>query len=142
MNLNQLLKATEKSKKRLGRGIGSGRGKTSGRGTKGQKARGKIPAHLKAGRLLYKRLPLKRGKGNSKTTIKPNVVSLEKLVVFKKGQTVDIQSLQSIGLIKSVSGGVKILGKVDKLEPLVIKVSISQGAKAIVEKMGGKVEDA
>lgn len=53
-----------KAKKRLGRGQGSGRGKTSGRGTKGQKARGKLRLGFNGGVAMYRKLPLKRGKGN------------------------------------------------------------------------------
>lgn len=64
MKLNQMVSIKSKPKKRLGRGIGSGKGKTAGRGTKGQKARGKIPIGLGGGLPLYKKLPLRRGQGN------------------------------------------------------------------------------
>src|SRR3989344_5360691 len=70
MRLETLPKITTKSAKRVGRGHGSGKGKTSGRGTKGQKARGKLPIthpHFEGGsRPLIKRLPIRRGKGNPK----------------------------------------------------------------------------
>lgn len=66
MKLHQLTKIKTKDKKRLGRGIGSGKGKTAGRGTKGQKARGKIPQTFTGGLSLYKKLPLRRGYGNPK----------------------------------------------------------------------------
>ncbi len=61
MNLSQLLKIKTKGLRRLGRGVGSGRGKTSGRGTKGQKARGKIPLNFTGAMALYKKLPRRRG---------------------------------------------------------------------------------
>ena len=67
MELNKLAKTTVKTKKRLGQGHGSGRVKTSGRGTKGQKARGKIPLRFEGGALpLIKRMPFHRGKGKNK----------------------------------------------------------------------------
>ena len=68
MNLNQLPKIKKTSKKRLGQGHGSGKVKTSGRGTKGQKARNKVPMYFEGGALpLIKRLPYRRGKGRNKS---------------------------------------------------------------------------
>lgn len=143
MNLDKLPKVKARSYKRLGRGIGSGRGKTAGRGTKGQKSRGNLPTQLISGKSLYEKLPLKKGKGNPKMSVKPVIVSLGKLTIFKKGEVVDAQLLISRGVIKENSrGGVKILGTADKLEALIIKLPISKNARAVVEKMGGKVADA
>ncbi len=76
MKLNELTKVKEISKKRLGRGLGSGKGKTSGRGTKGQKARGKIPAGFIGGLAFYKKLPLKKGQGNTKQSDNPKIIKL------------------------------------------------------------------
>ena len=68
MKLESLPKTTERRKKRLGLGHGSGRGKTAGRGTKGQRARGKIPISFEGGAIpLIKRLPFMRGKGKNKS---------------------------------------------------------------------------
>src|SRR5437868_15389382 len=94
MKLNTLPKLTVKSKKRLGRGLGSGKGKTGGRGQKGQKARGKIPAaNVGGGLILYKKLPFVRGWGNRKASEKPVIIALEKLNSFKAKSRLDIASL-------------------------------------------------
>ena len=88
MNLNKLPKLKSKSAKRIGRGQGSGRGKTATRGTKGQKARGKIAIthpHYEGGqRPLFKRLPYKRGKGNPKISKKPWVSISKFSISFPK----------------------------------------------------------
>src|SRR3990170_1640863 len=100
MRLHQLLKVKANTKKRLGRGIGSGKGKAGGRGTKGQKARGKIPAAFIGGSLpLYKKLPFVRGWGNMKSKPKPVVVSLNELNRFKANSTVSDASFVQEGLI-------------------------------------------
>ena len=94
MKLHELIKVKAKLKKRLGRGLGSGKGKTGGRGTKGQKARGKIPASFIGGTLpLYKRLPLKRGKGNPKLALTTRPISLTHLQVFKGKTQIDMEQL-------------------------------------------------
>lgn len=85
MKLHELMKIKTKNRKRLGRGLGSGKGKTVGRGTKGQKARGKMPAGFVGNLPLYKKLPLRRGKGN------PNPSKKEKKIkhrenLARKGQ--------------------------------------------------------
>ncbi len=80
MQLQSLPKIQARSQKRLGRGLGSGKGKTSARGQKGQKARGKIPAQFTGGGLaLYKKLPLLRGWGNRLAGKKPVVIRLDQL---------------------------------------------------------------
>src|SRR3989338_1055175 len=84
MKLSNLSKTIERSSKRVGRGTGSGKGKTGGRGSKGQKARGKIPAAFVGGSLpLYKKLPFVRGWGNKKANPKPVVITLDELNRFK-----------------------------------------------------------
>ncbi|OGD85737.1 50S ribosomal protein L15, partial [Candidatus Curtissbacteria bacterium RBG_16_39_7] len=94
MELSQLPKIVRKRKKRLGRGPGSGRGKTAGRGTKGQKARGRIRAGFEGGQTpLIKRLPLRRGKGNPKISKKPLVVNLKVLNLLPKDFLVDLENL-------------------------------------------------
>lgn len=143
MKLHELVKIKARGKKRLGRGVGSEKGKTSGRGTKGQKARGSIPAGFTgAGLPLYKKLPLKRGLGNRAITIKPKPLALSKLNIFKKDTVVDLEKLLKSNLInkEDLKRGVKILGGGLEVN-LTVKLPISQKAKAEVEKKGGKVEN-
>lgn len=129
-------------KKRLGRGIGSGKGKTAGRGTKGQKARGKIPATFTGSLAFYKKLPLRRGKGNVKVSEKPKVLSLDKLNVFKANTTVDIAKLleEKIVSTKDTKKGIKILGTGEIKNVLTLKLPVSLAARKKIEKAGGKVE--
>lgn len=143
MKLHQLIKLKTRSNKRLGRGIGSGKGKTAGRGTKGQKARGKIPATFTGSLSLYKKLPLKRGKGNSKVSTKPKLIKISKLQVFKDKTTVDIGKLIEAKLIseKDAKRGVKILGDGQLSTVLIIKLPISASARKKIESLGGKVEN-
>ncbi|MDO8573904.1 MAG: 50S ribosomal protein L15 [Candidatus Daviesbacteria bacterium] len=129
-------------KKRLGRGIGSGKGKTAGRGTKGQKARGKIPATFTGGLSLYRKLPLKRGMGNTTVSGKPKILSLDKLNVFKAKTVVDLVKLleEKIVSLKDVRKGIKILGTGEIKIALTVKLSVSDAARRKIEKAGGKVE--
>ncbi len=142
MKLNQLIKVKTKNKKRLGRGIGSGKGKTAGRGTKGQKARGKIPAGFVGSTPLYKKLPLKRGKGNPKRSQRVKRISLSKLNVFKKGSVIDMTKLLEATVIseKDAKIEVKILGSGEVNRALRIKLPISDYARKKIEKLGGKVD--
>lgn len=143
MQLHSLVKITKRRQKRLGQGYGSGRGKTAGRGTKGQKARSSIPLWFEGGgQSLIKRLPFLRGKGKNKVFREKSVVlKLSELNKFKKGAVVDIKALVSNRLIeeKYAKNKVKILadGKINV--PLTIKVSLSKGAKEKIEKSGGKI---
>ena len=143
MKLNQLQKVVTKSNKRLGRGLGSEKGRTSGRGSKGQKARGKMPVGFSgAGLPTYKKLPLRRGLGNRSVTLKPKIINLSQLNVFKKNVTVDLAELLKIKLVseKDVQRGVKILSDEGLTQSLVIKLPVSKKAKMEIEKKGGKVE--
>lgn len=143
MKLHELTKLTTRSKKRLGRGLGSEKGKTSGRGTKGQKARGSMSAGFTgAGLPLYKKLPLKRGLGNRAVSVKQKPLALSRLNIFKKGTVVDLDQLLKNNLIskKDVKKGVKILGEGLEVS-LTVKLPLSKKAKAEVEKSGGKVEN-
>lgn len=141
MELNNLMKVKTKSKKRIGRGIGSGRGKTAGRGTKGQKARGKIPAGFTGSSPLYKKLPLKRGLGNTKISAKPVVISLSALNVFKAKEVVDLEKLLKAKIIseKDIKRTVKILGGEIEKE-LIVKLPVSKSARKKIEAKGGKAE--
>jgi large subunit ribosomal protein L15 len=146
MKLESLPKTIDRRKKRIGRGPGSGKGKTGGRGTKGQNARGKLPIghpHFEGGqRSLFKRLPYKRGKDNPKISKKPLIVNLEALNVLSKGQTVNLESLIKFGIVKSDDAkhyGVKILGGGSLNIPLVIQLAASKSAIEKIKKAGGKV---
>lgn len=140
MKLHSLSKIVTKSQKRLGRGIGSGKGKTAGRGSKGQKARGKIPQTFTGTPALFKKLPLRRGQGNPQISTKPIPLSLSKLNQFRENSVVDIQKLIEQGIIKTkdVRRGVKVVyGEVSKA--LIIELATTRGARQKIEKMGGKV---
>lgn len=144
MKLSELPKTIEKSKKRLGRGTGSGKGKTGGRGMKGQKARGKIPAAFIGGSLpLYKKLPFVRGWGNKKANPKPVVISLEDLNKFKTNSTVSIETLVESGLVAGrgkQKRGVKVLNKGElTVKGLIIEIPVSSKVKEKIETAGGKV---
>src|SRR5579872_2876156 len=95
MELHSLPKTITKAKRRVGRGHGSGRSKTAGRGTKGQKARRSIPLHFEGGALpLTKRLPFLRGKGrNAALSIKSMPVNVDQLNTLAAGAEVTIESL-------------------------------------------------
>lgn len=145
MQLNNLPKINTKGKKRVGRGIGSGKGKTSGRGQKGQKARGKIPASLIGGSLaLYKKLPMLRGvaRGRQRIPVKTIGVNLERLNFLKVETKVDLETLIKARIVtwrQARRFGVKILGKGEVSVPLVIKLPISKRALEKIERAGGKV---
>ena len=144
MQLSTLTKITEKRLRRLGQGHGSGRSKTSGRGTKGQNARGKRALSFEGGALpLKKRLPFLRGKNKNKVFKRiPVVVNLSDLNSLPKGSTIDITLLIKHGLVdkkEALQDGVKILGngKLDTVLKVMLPTS-SSAAKAI-EKAGGSV---
>lgn len=111
MSPNNLKKSTKTSAKRLGRGLGSGKGKTAGRGTKGQKSRSgyNIPRRFEGGQTpLVQRLAKKRG--FSSHQIRPQIVKYSKLLkIFKDGQTITPKLLVEHRLIKNVAIPVKIL---------------------------------
>ena len=140
---------SSKKRTRIGRGIGSGSGKQSGRGGKGQTARsgGKIRPGFEGGQMpLYRRLP-KVG-FTSRTEVRGNnvysIVRLSVLERLENGTTVDVAKIQSLGYAKKRSerAGVKILSDVEKLtKKLHVKVNaISAQARAQVEAAGGTVE--
>lgn len=145
--LNSLTKVADRQKKRIGRGLGSGKGKTGGRGQKGQKARGKIPAaNVGGGIILYKKLPYRRGwsrtHGNPPRSAKPILLGLSDLKGYKNSDVVDMDSLVKMGLVEErdiKKFGVKILGKGELTLKLEVKVPTSEKAKEIIEKAGGKV---
>ncbi len=132
------------SKKRLGRGIGSGLGKTSGKGHKGQWARsgGGVRPGFEGGQMpLIRRIP-KRGFNNHFRKVY-SIVNLSVLESFENGATVDIFALNEKGLIKLVKGsvGLKVLGNGTLTKALTVQASsFSAQAKEAIEKAGGKAE--
>lgn len=128
--------------KRVGRGIGSGNGKTSGKGHKGQNARsgGGVRPGFEGGQMpLYRRLP-KRGFNNifAKQYVSINVEELNKL---EDGMEVTAETLKEKGIISKTLDGVKILGRGDLTKKLTVKVAkYSASAKEKIEKAGGKAE--
>ena len=144
-NLNNLKKITKKTKRRLGQGHGSGRGKTAGRGTKGQNSRNKVPIYFEGGALpLIKRLPYRRGKGRNKVfKNKPLGLNVKVLNLLKKGTVVDLNSLIDNKIINkedALTYGVKILGDGELKVSLVVKLPVSKGAAKKIIKAGGKIE--
>lgn len=136
---------SHRSRKRLGRGVGSGTGKTAGKGHKGQKARksgGTRPGFEGGQTPLYRRVPKRGFTGkNPKTS---TTVSLSQLSSFGSGELVTIDSLVAKGIIsssKSRSTKVKLLGGSELEHPLNIEVhKCSDGAMKAVEKAGGSVK--
>ncbi len=144
MNLTTLPKIVDKPYRRIGRGHGSGRVKTSGRGTKGQKARGKIPLAFAGSSLQaswLKRLPLVRGKGKNKSHQPKTLgVNVKYLNFLKPNTLVTLESLRSAKIIDENSSRVKILGDGELHVTLSVKLPCSKGAAKKIEKAGGKVE--
>lgn len=145
MNLHTLPTIIKSSKKRGGQGHGSGRGKTSGRGTKGQKARGKIPfTRYSGGSLAFvKRLPFLRGKDRN-MSYKPDmlILNVDVLNVLPNGSVVDVALLVKEKLVPEKAAkayGVKILGDGDLKTSLTVVLPTSKGAEAKIVKAGGKV---
>ena len=133
---------SRKKRKRVGRGTGSGHGKTSCRGSKGQNSRsgGRAKPGFEGGQMpLLRRLP-KRGFYNifKKDIIAVNIEQLNK---FPEGSVIDSNTLISSGIIKNKGDGIKILGKGSIDYPLLLKVErISRGAREKIESAGGSIE--
>ncbi|MBT1073371.1 50S ribosomal protein L15 [Pelotalea chapellei] len=145
MDLNTLKPALGSTKqgKRIGRGPGSGHGKTAGKGHKGQKARsgGSIKAGFEGGQMpLQRRLP-KRG-FTPLSRIEYSLVNLKQLDVFDAGSTVDAAALASKGLIKSAGCNIKILGDGEIVKSLKIcATKFTQSAKEKIIAAGGSAEE-
>lgn len=128
--------------KRVGRGIGSGTGKTSGKGHKGQNARsgGGVRPGFEGGQMpLYRRLP-KRGFKNvfAKQYVTINIEALE---VFEDGTVVTEELLQQKGIVKKTYDGVKLLGRGKLTRKLTVKLAkFTESAREKIEKAGGKAE--
>ena len=131
------------SKKRVGRGPGTGLGKTSGKGHKGQNARsgGGVRPGFEGGQLpLFRRLP-KRGFSNAKFKTVYAVINLSDLNKFEDGAIVTPEILKEMGILKNQLDGVKVLGNGKLEKKLTVKAhKFSKTAKEAIEKMGGKAE--
>ena len=143
MKLNELTytEGARQTRKRIGRGHGSGNGKTAGKGHKGQKARSGAPRPgFEGGQMpLYRRIP-KRGftNRNSKEIIGINLGALE---VFENDTVVTVATLIEAGIVTNPRDGVKILGNGELTKKLNVKVdAFSAGAVAKIEALGGKAE--
>ena len=145
MDLNTLKPALGSTKqgKRIGRGPGSGHGKTAGKGHKGQKARsgGSIKAGFEGGQMpLQRRLP-KRG-FTPLNRVEYSLVNINQLDVFEAGSVVDAAALASKGLVKSADAYIKILGDGDVIKSLKVSATkFSQSAKVKIIAAGGSVEE-
>lgn len=144
MKLNEL-KATEgarSTKKRIGRGLGSGNGKTSGKGQKGQNSRsgGGVAIGFEGGQTpFFKRMP-KRGFTNF-TRKEYAIVHVEDLNKFEDGVTVDFAAVKAAGLVKKELDGLKVLGNGKLEKKLTVKAAkFSASAKKAIEEAGGTAE--
>ena len=148
MKLNNIKdnKGTNQERKRIGRGIGSGTGKASGKGHKGQKARSGVAIKgFEGGQMpIHRRLP-KRGFNNINRVpnVELNLEKIEKLIdtkVIDPKKVINHKTLMEIGLVKSENCKVKLLGKGEIKNKINIEVtSTSSAAKEMVEKIGGSV---
>ena len=144
MKIHELTPAPDSNKavKRVGRGHGSGNGKTAGKGHKGQKARsgGGVRIGFEGGQMpLMRRIP-KRGFNNIFAT-KYAIINVSDLNKFKDGTVVDAELLKAAGLIKKEYDGVKVLGNGELTSKVTVKAAkFSQSATEKIEKAGGKTE--
>lgn len=131
------------TRKRVGRGNGSGFGKTSGKGQKGQNSRsgGEVRPGFEGGQLpLFRRLP-KRGFSNAKFKTVYATINLSDLDKFDNDAVITPELLKEMGLLKKQLDGVKVLGNGTLTKKLTVKAhKFSETAKVQIEKLGGKAE--
>mgnify|MGYP003417814284 FL=1 len=143
MKLNELYNENAKTRKRVGRGAGSGLGKTSGKGHKGQNARsgGGVRPGFEGGQLpLFRRLS-KRGFNNYNFRTVYATVNVGDLERFEEGTTVTKELLVEVGLVKKELDGIKVLGNGELTKKLTVKANkFSSTAKAKIENVGGTTE--
>jgi len=144
MQINELSPAegSRKKRKRVGRGPGSGHGKTCCRGHKGQRSRsgGGVRPGFEGGQMpLHRRLP-KRGFTNIFRK-EYNILNVEDLNRFEPDALLDAEAFKQAGLIKRMMDGIKLLGTGEITHPVVVRIQkVSKAAKEKVEAAGGKVE--
>ena len=143
MKLNELENVNAKARKRVGRGPGSGTGKTSGKGHKGQNARsgGGVRPGFEGGQLpLFRRLS-KRGFNNYNFRTVYATVNVGDLERFEEGTTVTKELLIEVGLVKKELDGIKVLGNGELTKKLNVQANkFSSTAKAKIENVGGTTE--
>jgi large subunit ribosomal protein L15 len=147
VTLHNLPKITKKGGKRVGRGLASGKGGKSGRGTtRHQKARESIPLHFEGGQgRMVKKFPLLRGKGRNKPVYpKPTIINFANLTGFKEGEVVDVETLVKKGVVdeKALLTGVKVLGGGKLEKKLIFKVPVTKSARSAIEAVQGRIEVA
>ena len=139
--LQETTKIKKRGPKRIGRGESSGKGKTAGRGMKGQKARYKIKPGFEGGQLpIIKRLPFQRGVGN-RYTKKTMTITLSQLNTLETGSKVDLETLRKNKFLPSsqnTQAKVVATGKIEK--PLIVRLPATKKAIELIEKAKGKVE--
>ena len=132
-----------KTSKRVGRGVGSGLGKTSGKGHKGQNARsgGGVRPGFEGGQLpLFRRLP-KRGFSNAKFKVEYATINVSDLEKFEEGAVVTPELLKEMGILKKQLSGVKVLGNGELTKKLTVNANkFSKIAKEKIENAGGKAK--
>ena len=145
MNLTDVKKSAgaHRSRRRVGRGMGSGKGKTCGRGHKGSKSRAGYSRKMtyEGGQMpLFRRLP-KRGFSNARWAVPVTVINVEALNRFSKGTQVGPNELRGVGLIKGQLYRLKVLGRGELEKALTVRAhAFSAGAARKIEKAGGKAE--
>jgi large subunit ribosomal protein L15 len=147
MKLNELKppKNSRHSKKRVGRGHGSGLGKTCGRGHKGQKSRSgvSIPAWFEGGQMpLVRRIPKSGPRRTGHVRIEYSVVNIQTLNTFEDGATVSLKTMFESGIVKGKNSKVKILGDGEIEKKLTVQAhKFSKTAVEKIEAMGGTAEE-
>ncbi len=146
MRLHQLgpAEGAVRERTRIGRGHGSGKVKTGGKGTKGQNARagGGVPPYFEGGQLpLIRKLPYRRGfKNPFRKELRE--VNVRDLSAFPSGATVGPEELEILGILRGGTGGVKVLGEGDLTVKLTVRAhKFSRGARQKIEAAGGSVEE-
>jgi len=139
MKLHELERSNQK-RNRVGRGMASGSGKTSGRGQKGQKARSSVRVGFEGGQTpLFQRLP-KRGFTNIHRK-EYAIVNLETLNLFEDGTEITPELLLENGVVSNLKAGIKVLGRGSVTKKLTVKAhKFSAAAKEAIEAAGGKTE--
>ena len=146
MKLNQLTATpgSTQERKRIGRGYGSGNGKTAGKGHKGQNARsgGGVRPGFEGGQFpIYRQHP-KRGFNNYNFATRYAIVNVKDLNRFVDGTVVDMEMLRAAGLVRKPLDGLKVLGNGELTKKLTVKAAVfSAAAKAKIEAAGGQAEE-
>ncbi len=137
---------SRRKRKRVGRGISAGQGKTAGRGTKGQKAREQVPPWFEGGQTpLYKRVPKRRGETKIAMPVEPfrkrtAEVTVRRLIqYFPEGVKVDPQALLEKGLVDPNDEQIRIIGTAELARPMIVFAHhFTKGARQSIESAGGK----